>query len=53
MAALEGAISIRPARSDDAAALAELSTQLGYPADQDTLSRRLTLVRDQGVGECS
>jgi hypothetical protein len=45
MAALEGAIRIRPARSDDAAALADLSTQLGYPALADTLSQRLARVR--------
>ena len=51
MAALESAVSIRPARSDDAAALAELSTQLGYPAAAETLSQRLARVRDQGVGE--
>jgi GNAT superfamily N-acetyltransferase len=51
MFALEGAISIRPARSDDVPALAELSTQLGYPATPDSLSRRLARVRDQGVGE--
>ena len=51
MSALQGAISIRPARSDDAAALAELSTQLGYPAAADTLSERLERVRGEGVGE--
>jgi len=51
MVALEGAISIRPACSDDAAALAELSTQLGYPAAADTLNQRLARVRDQGAGE--
>ena len=51
MAALEGAISIRPARSDDAAALADLSTQLGYPALADTLSQRLARVREDGAGE--
>jgi GNAT superfamily N-acetyltransferase len=51
MPALQGAIAIRPARSDDAAALAELSTQLGYPAAADTLSQRLTRVRGEGVGE--
>jgi GNAT superfamily N-acetyltransferase len=44
-------ISIRSARSSDAAALADLSTQLGYPADADTLRERLTGVRDQDVGE--
>ena len=51
MSALQGAISIRPARSDDAAALAELSTQLGYPAAADTLNQRLERVRGDGVGE--
>jgi GNAT superfamily N-acetyltransferase len=51
MAALQGAIAIRPASGDDVAALAELSTQLGYPADADTLRQRLTRVRDEGVGE--
>jgi GNAT superfamily N-acetyltransferase len=51
MSALEGAISIRPARSDDAAALADLSTQLGYPATAETLNQRLTRVRVEGVGE--
>ena len=51
MSALDGAISIRPARSDDAAALADLSTQLGYPAAASTLSQRLMRVRDEGVGE--
>ena len=50
-----GAISIRPARSDDAAALAELSTQLGYPvAAADTLRERLARVRDANVAaKCS
>jgi len=51
MAALEGAISIRPATGDDAVALADLSTQLGYPAVPDTLSQRLARVRDENVGE--
>jgi GNAT superfamily N-acetyltransferase len=32
---------MRPARADDATALADLTTQLGYPADARTLSRRL------------
>jgi len=44
-------ISIRPARSDDVASLAELSTQLGYPATADMLRDRLMRVRDEGVGE--
>ena len=51
MAALEGAISIRPATGDDAAALADLSTQLGYPATPDTLSQRLARVREEDMGE--
>ena len=51
MPALQGAIAIRPSRSDDVAALADLSTQLGYPAAADTLSERLARVRSDGVGE--
>lgn len=51
MAGQKGSISIRPARSDDVLALAELSTQLGYPASADMLRERLARVRDQGVGE--
>ena len=51
MSALQGAISIRPARSDDVASLAGLSTQLGYPATADMLSDRLMRVRDEGVGQ--
>lgn len=51
MARLQSAISIRPARSADVAALAELSTQLGYPADAETLRERLAGVRERGVGE--
>ena len=51
MAGQKGTISIRPARSDDVAALAELSTQLGYPASADMLRERLARVRDHGVGE--
>ncbi len=51
MAQQKGSISIRPARSDDVAALAELSTQLGYPATADMLRQRLARVRDEGVGE--
>ena len=35
---------IRPARADDAAALADLTTQLGYPVGAATLERRLASV---------
>jgi GNAT superfamily N-acetyltransferase len=45
------AISIRPARDDDVAALAQLSRQLGYPTDAATMSQRLARVRDAHVGE--
>jgi GNAT superfamily N-acetyltransferase len=34
-------ITIRTAKLDDAAALAELSTQLGYPATEDDARRRM------------
>ena len=42
---------IRPATSADAAALAELSGQLGYPADAGSMHERLTLVRSAHAGE--
>jgi GNAT superfamily N-acetyltransferase len=51
MAGLQSAISIRPGRGADAAALAELSTQLGYPATAEMLLERLAGVREHGVGE--
>ncbi|HSE13068.1 MAG TPA: GNAT family N-acetyltransferase [Rudaea sp.] len=51
MAGQKRPLSIRPARSDDVAALAELSTQLGYPASADMLRERLARVRDEGAGE--
>lgn len=35
---------IRPATVDDAAAIARLSGQLGYPADAATFARRLALI---------
>lgn len=37
----KGTPSIRPARLDDAAEIAELSGQLGYPASGDEMSARL------------
>ena len=43
-------IAIRTARDGDAAALADLSTQLGYPLDAVEMSRRLARVR-AGAGE--
>jgi GNAT superfamily N-acetyltransferase len=51
MAQAQAEVAIRAARGDDVAALAELSTQLGYPADAETLRQRLSGVREQGVGE--
>ena len=44
-------ISTRPARDEDAGALADLSTQLGYPADADAMRARLVRVRAEDVGE--
>ena len=44
-------VSIRPAVNADAAALAELSTQLGYPLDEATMRARLAQVREHRVGE--
>ena len=46
-----GKVSIRSARSEDAAALAELSRQLGYPTDTAAMSARLARVRDARIGE--
>jgi GNAT superfamily N-acetyltransferase len=42
---------IRPATSADAAALAELSGQLGYPADVGAMHQRLAFVRSANAGE--
>jgi GNAT superfamily N-acetyltransferase len=44
-------VSIRPAVPDDAAALADLSRQLGYPVDAATLRERLGKIKAQRVGE--
>lgn len=44
------AVTIRLAELGDAAALAELSAQLGYPANAQTLHRRLQVVRDAKIG---
>jgi GNAT superfamily N-acetyltransferase len=43
--------SIRPARAKDAAVLAELATQLGYPADAAKMCDRLARVRGGHAGE--
>jgi len=43
--------SIRPARSEDAAALAQLSTQLGYPVDAPAIGARHAQVRAADAGE--
>lgn len=41
---------IRPAIAEDAAALAALSAQLGYPADATAMTRRLRDIADHGAG---
>ncbi|HEY2396046.1 MAG TPA: GNAT family N-acetyltransferase [Rudaea sp.] len=43
--------SIRPARAEDAAALAQLSTQLGYPVDAPTIGARHAQARARDIGE--
>jgi len=43
--------SIRPARSEDAAVLAELSSQLGYPVDAPTIGARHAQLCAADVGE--
>jgi len=45
------AVSIRIAAAGDDAALADLSTQLGYPTDAAAMAERLARVRDGGEGE--
>ena len=45
------AVAIRAAEIADAVALADLSTQLGYPADAEALRRRLHRIREENVGE--
>jgi GNAT superfamily N-acetyltransferase len=51
MSAATAAIAIRSAQPSDAAALADLSGQLGYAADAATLGERLRRVREQRAGE--
>lgn len=43
--------NIRPARAGDAAALADLSAQLGYAVDESEMGVRLARVRAQRMGE--
>jgi len=50
-AATDAAIAIRIARDDDAAALADLSIQLGYPIDAPGMRERLARVHATQVGE--
>ena len=44
-------IAIRTATGDDAAALADLSHQLGYPVEPSAMHERLARVRDARAGE--
>ena len=39
--------SIRQMRSEDAAPVAALTTQLGYPANEDAIRRRIDLIKDR------
>ena len=39
--------SIRQMRTDDAAQVAALTTQLGYPASEDAIRRRIDLLKDR------
>ncbi|MGH8118758.1 MAG: GNAT family N-acetyltransferase [Rhodanobacteraceae bacterium] len=41
---------VRAARPGDAAALARLATQLGYPADEDAIAQRLAATAADDVG---
>jgi len=43
-------IVVRAARAQDAAALADLSTQLGYPATPEAITRRLAQIHTRGAG---
>jgi N-acetylglutamate synthase-like GNAT family acetyltransferase len=48
---VSGDIDVRPARDDDAAAVAELLGHLGYPAPASEIPRRLTRLRARGDAE--
>ena len=40
-------IALRQMRADDTAAVARLTTQLGYPATEDEIRRRYDLIKDR------
>ena len=40
-------VSIRQMRSEDAAPVAALTTQLGYPANEDAIRRRFDVIKDR------
>jgi GNAT superfamily N-acetyltransferase len=44
-------VELRPARVEDAARIAELLGQLGYPASPDEAARRLQVVNDSDADE--
>ena len=48
---MDAQTSIRPAVAGDAAALADLSAQLGYAVGESEIGARLARVRAQGIGE--
>ena len=51
MERVRATVTIRPADDDDVAALASLSTQLGYPCDAGAIGERLRHIRDRNVGQ--
>jgi GNAT superfamily N-acetyltransferase len=52
MPTLKSSITIRKVRATDAARLAELSTQLGYPVDTHEMAGRLKLVLREKKAAC-
>lgn len=40
-------VTIRPMRTDDVAAVAQLTTQLGYPATEEEIRRRYAVIKDR------
>jgi len=46
----DNSITIRPARAEDAGRIAELSGQLGYPAAEEDIRRRLAAIEQDGRG---
>ena len=43
-------VTIRPMRSEDAAEVAQLTTQLGYPATEEEIRRRYDLIKNRSDG---